>query len=624
MNTAVRTALESRSDYAIEHRILLPDGAVRHVHERGQVECDGQGEPRRMIGTVQDISDKKEAEQILRASEESYRGLFNSVKEAIYIQDTDGSFIDVSRGAVEMYGIPYEELLGRTLADVAAPGMNDMDRVAHQFQAALDGHPRKFEFWGRRGNGEVFPKEVHIYKGHYFGKDVIIAVASDIAERKRTESRLRELATIDSLTRLPNRNTLLDRLGQAIRRARRNRKLLGLLFLDLDRFKQINDSLGHTVGDRLLQEVAERLRSLVRDEDTVARLGGDEFVVLLDQMGQPEDAGVVAEKIIDRIGRGYRIDDDNLFITTSIGISVYPDDGVDENQLLKNADAAMYHAKDGGRNAYSFYTEEITRHVAERVELEHRLREAMSKDAFSLHFQPIYRLSDRTITGAEALLRWHDPDLGQVPLDRFIPVAEDSGFILQLGGWVFRRACETLRDWLDSGLMRPGMKLNVNISGTQLIQHDFIGQVKSVIEQTAIPPQMLVVELTEGVLLENRDEAAATLRELVELGMHVAIDDFGTGYSSLSYLKALPIDTIKVDRIFVRDIGSDENDRAITRAVIALGQSLGLQVVAEGIESGEQESFLIEQGCELGQGYLFQRPLQQADFESLLSLPPAS
>lgn len=618
VDRAVHSALESATPYEIEHRILGPDGTVRHVHERGRVEHDARGEAVRVIGTVQDVTEKKRAEDILRASEESYRGLFHSVREAIYIQDVDGRFIDVNHGALEMYGMPYADLIGKTPADVAAPGMNDLELARRKFELALGGEPQHMEFWGQRSNGEAFPKEVHMYDGHYFGKQVVIAVASDITERKRAEARLRDLATFDSLTQLPNRNTLLDRLGQCILQARRRGCNIAVLFLDLDRFKQINDSLGHPIGDRLLLEVAERLRHLVRDGDTVARLGGDEFVVLLDQLARPEDAGMVAAKIIDDIGRPYRIDEYNLFITTSIGISVYPHDGDDANGMLKNADAAMYHAKESGRNGYSFYTEDITRRIAERVQLENKLREALERHAFRLNFQPIYHLDRQTITGAEVLLRWRDAELGEVSPAYFIPVAEDSGLILELGAWVLTQACETLRGWLDIGLVPSRMKLSVNISGRQLIQRDFVRRMKQVIGDTAVPPHMLVIELTEGILLENRDEAGAALRELVALGVHVAIDDFGTGYSSLSYLKALPIDTIKIDRSFVRDIGHDENDRAITRAVIALAHGLGLQVIAEGIETREQEAFLVAQGCELGQGYLFQRPMERKAFEALL------
>lgn len=443
----------------------------------------------------------------------------------------------------------------------------------------------------------------------------IVVLIEDISERKAAEERIRYLAEHDALTGLPNRVLLHDRLAQALLVAQRERRRLALLFVDLDHFKNINDSLGHHVGDQLLGAVAERIVQCVRASDTVSRPGGDEFMLLLPDITAADDAARVAEKLLEALARPFSIDGRQLMVSASIGISLYPDDGADIDALMRSADVAMYHGKESGRNAYHFFRAEMNERVLERVSLENALRRALRNGEFALHYQPQVDSATHRIIGVEALVRWHDPEAGLVSPARFIPVAEDTGLILPLGAWVLKEACRQNRAWQDAGM--PAIPVAVNISALQFRQAQFADVIAGALAASGVAPGCLELELTESVMMDAAERNVAVLDGLRDMGVRVSIDDFGTGYSSLAYLKRLPIDKLKIDQAFVRDIASDPDDAAIVGAIIGLAHNLRLEVIAEGVENEAQLDFLQHCGCDQVQGYLFSPPLPPAAFEAL-------
>jgi diguanylate cyclase (GGDEF)-like protein len=440
--------------------------------------------------------------------------------------------------------------------------------------------------------------------------------ARDITERTLSEQRAAYLAQHDGLTGLPNRNLLHDRIQRALVAAARNQTRVGILFIDLDRFKTINDSLGHQVGDRLLQAVAQRLLSCVREGDTVARQGGDEFVVVLPSLNDAEDAARVAQKIREQLPQSFVIEQQEFNVTPSIGICLYPDDGSDVETLKRHADTAMYQAKEGGRNTYRFFTGRMNEAAQERMLLENNLRRAIRHKEFKLHYQSQIDLASGKIVGVEALVRWQHPDKGLIEPSYFIPVAEDTGLIVSLGEWVLNEACREARGWQVSG--QPPVKVTVNLSARQFRERDLVGTVRGALDSAELDPSCLELELTESVVMEDADSTITTLEDLSNLGVQLAIDDFGTGYSSLSYLKRFPIDKLKIDQSFVRDVTNDPEDAAIASAIIALARSLNVKVIAEGVETEEQLAFLREHGCEEGQGFYFARPVPGHEFARFL------
>lgn len=453
--------------------------------------------------------------------------------------------------------------------------------------------------------------------GHLISKALRYAI-----ERKRIQEGLSYLAQYDSLTGLANRNLFRERLGRALIRADRNKSLVALMFIDLDRFKNINDTLGHDAGDKLLIEVSKRLEKCTRDGDTVARLGGDEFTVILEDINHVDDAANVARKILVALEPAIKLDEHEVFMTPSIGVTIYPVDDTSENNLLKNADTAMYRAKERGRNGFQFYTAGMNTRTIERLELEAGLRRALKNDEFVLYYQPKIAIDNRQIIGAEALIRWQHKKLGLIPPMEFIPIAEETGLIVPIGEWVIQTACKQVASWQEAGF--SGLRMAVNISARQFRDSDIVKVVLDAVIQTNINPRDLEVEITESMLMEDTSVNIAALKELKDNGVHISIDDFGTGYSSLSYLKRFNIDALKIDKSFVRDITTDPDDAAIASAVIALGQSLRLIVVAEGVETEDQLVFLKTQGCHEAQGYLFSRPLTAANFIQLLQEERAS
>jgi len=430
-------------------------------------------------------------------------------------------------------------------------------------------------------------------------------------------ARMAYLAKHDSLTDLPNRILLKDRLIHTMALAHRHQQSMAVLFLDVDRFKNINDSLGHAMGDLLLQSVAQRLVACVRSSDTVSRQGGDEFVVLLSEASNAQDAGISAQKMLIAVSKPHKIDQHDVSVTASIGIATYPDDGTEAETLMKHADFALLHAKDSGRNNYQFFKPDMNVRALERQSLETGLRHALERHEFALHYQPEINLETGAIVGVEALIRWRHPERGLVPPKQFIPVAEECGFIVPISQWVLREGCRQARAWQDAGF--APISIAINISAVELRGKDFVAEVQATLAETGLDPRCLVLELTETFLMQDSPHTLAVLQVLKDLGVHLALDDFGTGYSSLSYLRRFPIDTLKIDRSFVSNLTTDDNDASIVSAVINMGKSLHMRVVAEGVETREQLQFLREHGCPEGQGYYFSHPVVAAEFTQLLA-----
>ncbi|TVT46436.1 MAG: EAL domain-containing protein [Denitromonas halophila] len=565
-----------------------------------------------------DIDERK------RALKESARELqlsaqvFDASNEAIAILDHRFRIVSVNPALERISGYRQSDVVGRHCAEQligeAADGESWRSTVARL---------RSTRHWAGeaqllRADGSHYPGWISLgaVTGDGGRSTHFVVSISDISERKLTEQRLRHMAEYDALTGLPNRTLLLDRMGSALESARRNQKHLGVLFIDLDRFKNINDSLGHAVGDGLLRQVAARLSAVVRSADTVSRLGGDEFVVLLTELDTAGRAAAVASKILKALATPYEVSGHELSITPSIGITVSPEDGDNRDLLLKNADAAMYSAKENGRNSYQFFTPELNERAQTRLTLETELRRALLRDEFSLHFQPQFDLASGRLVGAEALLRWQHPDRGMIPPDQFIPIAEETGLILPIGAWVLQHACRLAQTWRNEGLQ--DMSIAVNISALQVRRDILETTVVDALGNSGLPAHLLELEVTESALMANQDEATSTLAAIHTLGVKLAIDDFGTGYSSLAYLKRFKLDKLKIDRAFVRGLPEDAEDAHLTEAIIGIAHHMGMAVVAEGIETEAQAAFLTHLKCDLAQGYLYAKPLKPDAFRQLL------
>ncbi|WP_275096441.1 EAL and GGDEF domain-containing protein [Sedimenticola hydrogenitrophicus] len=574
---------------------------------------DGEGSAIGILMSLHDLSRARQMEERLRLA----ASVFENTDEGVIITDPDGNILEVNRAFSEIQGYSREEVIGKN-PRMFRSGHHDESFYRDLWRALTETGHWRGELWNRRKNGEVFPKwqtinQVLDSQGnltHYVG------IFSDITHIKRSKAQLDHMGHHDALTDLPNRLLLNERLEQAIKHAERHNTQLAVVFLDLDNFKHINDSLGHPVGDQLLQEVARKLVQTVRQDDTVARIGGDEFVLLLEDIGKPENAGLAAQKMAGVFAQSFQLEDQAIRITASLGICICPQDGKDPATLLRNADAAMYRAKEEGRNTYQFYTEELTRNAFERVLLENNLRQAIEQGQLVLHYQLQKELQSGKIIGVEALVRWVHPELGMISPAKFIPMAEESGLIHPIGDWVLRTACRQGREWLDKGI--DFGRISVNIAGPQLQRGTLVAEVVAALEETGLPTHHLELEVTEGFIMQQAESAITQLQALRDLGLTLSIDDFGTGYSSLSYLKQLPIHKLKIDQSFVRDIPEDRNDMAIADAIIAMGRSLGLTVIAEGVETEAQADFLKQAGCQEGQGFLFSRPVSAAAVAALI------
>jgi diguanylate cyclase (GGDEF)-like protein/PAS domain S-box-containing protein len=571
------------------------------------------GEATGILMSIRDLSRARRTEERLRQA----ITVFNNTQEGIMVVDAQGRIVAVNPAFSEITGYGEDEVRGRN-PSLLASGRHGRD-FYRALWSALEASGRwQGEIWNRRKSGEIYPQwlTISVVADNDARVTGYVGVFTDISEAKRSQAQLEFLAHHDPLTGLPNRLLLRARLEHGMEKAAREGRQLAVLFLDLDRFKHVNDSLGHSAGDELLREVARRLRDVVRREDTVARLGGDEFTVLLEHLRDGEDAARLARKLLDSLIQPYLMGERTLYLGASIGISLYPRDGGDVESLLRNADAAMYRAKESGRNTYQFYACDMTQHALERVEMEARLREGIGGGQLLAYYQPQVRLADGAIAGIEVLARWRHPQLGMVPPDRFIPLAEDTGLILALGAWMLRTACAQAAAWHAAGLSFG--RVAVNVAARQVHHGDLANLLREVLHETGLPANCLELEITESSLTELNDMTVSLLEDIRELGVTLAIDDFGTGFSSLSYLKRLPVQKLKIDKSFDTGLPQDDNDAAIARAVLALGHSLRFTVIAEGVETLAQRDFLHAAGCEEAQGYLYARPAPAAEMELLL------
>jgi diguanylate cyclase (GGDEF)-like protein/PAS domain S-box-containing protein len=563
-----------------------------------------------LLATVRDITERKQAQEALLFKNTLLEAQAETTIDGILVVDESDHIVLANKQFGLHFGIPNEVLSTRDdviVRNYAADQMENSEAFVARVKYLNSHRDEKSRDELRLKNGNTFDRysaPLVDSKSQYRGR---IWYFRDITARKVAEEQVQFLAFYDALTGLPNRRLLQDRLNQALASARRQKNKLGLLFLDLDRFKDINDSLGHSVGDLLLQEVAERLKRFAREQDTVARLGGDEFLIALTHVKDTPDAAVAAERLMDAMSAEFVIQGHSLHVSCSIGISIFPEHGADAETLIKNADAAMYSAKADGRNNFRFFTEDMNAQAVERLTLESGLRSALAKEQLFLMYQPQMDIATGRITGLEALLRWQHPELGLVPPDKFIRIAENSGLIVPIGEWVLRTACSQIRKWQDEGI--PAVLVAVNVSAVQFRQEDFCELVRKVLGETGLAPQYLELELTESLLLTNADVMLSISQELKAIGVTLAIDDFGTGYSSFSYLRQFQVSKLKIDRVFIRDVAVNPDDAAITAAIISMAKSLRLKVIAEGVETEEQMSFLRDHQCDEIQGYYFSRPL---------------
>ncbi len=603
------------SDKPVEYEAVYVAGGRTNsmvVRKSALTRADGS---RVLVLVMTDITERKAAEDALKASEQRFRDVAEVAGEYVWEDDLEGRFTYLSPKVVEVLGYTAEELLGRTAAELMPPGEAERVRAWFAEQMGADRRFRDLEHQLVSKSGEILWLQVsgvstHDEQGRPSGHR---GTTRDITELKRSEARISYLATRDPLTELPNRLLFNDRLDQGLINARRASDSLGVLFVDLDRFKNINDSLGHHVGDLLLKEIAQRMAACIRRGDTLARLGGDEFVIALEHLKRAEDAAQVASKIVRAVSRTAEVGGHALNTSCSIGISIYPNDADDGVTLMKNADTAMYYAKEKGRNNFQFFSPDMNVRAVERHKLEVSLRRALEHGDFVLLYQPQVSVKTAKVIGAEALIRWREPERGLIAPSGFIGVAEESGLIEPIGRWVMMEACSQARRWQERGL--PEVRVAVNISARQLLDpKEFLSYVNRVLDETGLEPQLLELEMTESLLLANVEENAAVLRKLGKLGVRIAVDDFGTGYSSLAYLKQLPIDSLKIDRTFVRDIETDPEDAAIIKAIIAMAHGLKLKVTAEGVESRGQLEALRKLGCDEYQGYLLSKPVAANDF----------
>ncbi|MBN2107107.1 MAG: EAL domain-containing protein [Deltaproteobacteria bacterium] len=559
-----------------------------------------------IVGTIRDITERKGAQLALSQAQERYRSVISQASDSIVMVDADTrAIIEVNEAFQQLLGYDGSDTDRLTLYDIMAEDQSEVDlslaRIMSEKRCCIGEH-----YFQAKAGGARVPVEINANVIHAGSSQAVCIIARDISAQKKYESSLIHMANHDSLTGLPNRSLFMDRLQQAMYKQERHGNMLAVIFIDLDQFKVVNDTYGHAIGDKLLREAARRLQGLIRKSDTVARFGGDEFTLIVADIVSQNDAASIAGKILKIFNRPISLDVGEIFMSASIGISLFPHDGTAAD-LLRNADMAMYHAKASGRNNFQFFSGVLNEKVRERLALENGLRQALERDEFIVEYQPRLDASTHTVIGVEALLRWRHPEKGiVVPLD-FIPHAEETGFIVPIGMWVLSAACAQNKAWQNAGF--APIRVSVNISARQFREQDFAASVKKTLAQTGLAPQFLELEITESSLMINHEEAVTVLRELKYLGVTIAVDDFGTGYSSLLQLKQLPIDTLKVDKHFIEGLSRNRNDEALVDTIIHMGHTMGLRVVAEGVETREQMRYLLDRNCVEMQGFYFSHPL---------------
>ncbi|WP_333876012.1 putative bifunctional diguanylate cyclase/phosphodiesterase [Methylobacter sp.] len=606
----IESAVSIGEQFDVEYRITHADGDIRWVQEIGGPLFNEIGELEALEGFIQDITRRKQSEQQAREAEERYRSIFENAMEGIYQTSPSGQYLNFNPALARIYGYDSANDLIHGIRDIQKQLYVDPGKRA-EFIALMEkhGHVHNFEAQAYRKNGDIIWITENAREIRNASGDLLFYEGSveDISERKDYERQIEYQATHDTLTGLLNRTLLTDRLQQCMSFAHRNDSKLAVAFVDLDQFKLINDSMGHHVGDELLITMAERLSDCVRESDTVVRLGGDEFVLLLTSLHKIEDIAQSMQRILAAVTTPWLIEGRDFVVSCSIGIAIYPDDGADPNTLLKNADSAMYKAKQSGRNNFQFYTNELNKVLTERMDIEYRLRHAIENEEFLLYYQPKMDFATGKMCGVEALIRWQPPGEAMIPPLNFIPIAEETGQIEEIGRWVLinacRKACELKK------LVGQPIPVAVNVSPRQFRQLDLVNMVESALESTRLDPQCLELEITESSLAQDPVNFIKILHDLKTLGVKLAIDDFGTGYSSMAYLKDFPVDRLKIDKTFVLDLETESANIAILKAIVALGHSLGLKVVAEGVETAYQQAFLHGIGCDELQGYYFSKPL---------------
>ena len=611
-------AVKTSNEFITDHRFCSSSGRITWVNTRAAPVQDRTGRPVYYLGTSADIANLKASEETLRASEARFRSYFELPLVGIGLTGADKRWWEVNERLCEMLGYRRTQLLSLNWPELTHP--DDLTAELAQFDRLVNQRIKGYSLDKRflRQDGTLLYASVSTgcVRRPNGVVDYFVTVVQDISERRRAEEQLHRLSRHDTLTGLPNRTLLSDRLQQAVVRAMLNHTQVGVLLVDLDHFKRINDTLGHSVGDQVVREAAARLQRCIRENDTISRQGGDEFVILLPDLTVNDEADRIAQRVLEAMGEPFRLEDHELHISCSIGVSLSPRDGHTAENLLKNADNAMYRAKDLGRNNYQHYQSGATQLARERLILETSLRHAVKREQMEMYYQPKWDFRSQSITGAEALIRWNHPDRGLLPPARFIPIAEDSDLILTLGEWALRAAVREVGQLHQAGW--PGFRVAVNLSGRQFRQEGLTALIRNILEQAGFAPECLELELTETILMHHTEDNLAALRAFKSMGVRLAIDDFGTGYSSLGYLQRFPVDVLKIDRSFVTDLPQSDSNIAIVDAIVTLAHGLDLEVVAEGIETIEHAEFLREHGCDEGQGYYYGKPMPMPRFLALL------
>ncbi|MBI4191915.1 MAG: EAL domain-containing protein [Betaproteobacteria bacterium] len=615
----IDASLAAKRRFFVEYRIQCRDGATKWVWERGAGVTDDGDKVLTLEGFIEDITERKLSTQALQQAERSFRSIFENATEGIFQTLPDGRYLNINPALARIYGYDSPAELIASIGDIQHQRYIDPTR-RDDFMRLMQEHDVVTNFVSeirRKDNDQIWISEnaraVRDEAGNLLFYE---GTVEDVTESKLNQEKLVYLANHDPVTNLPNRLLMNDRLRQMMLSAQRKRSIVAVVLVDLDHFKLINDTFGHNRGDQLLQTMAHRMLACLRENDTVARLGGDEFVLLLSGEGRGEAMSQAAQRVLNVIARPSQIEGRELSVSCSLGISIFPRDGRDVQTLLRNADTAMYKAKELGRNNFQFYSPEMNAVITERLELQTALRVAVENEQFVLLYQPKVDLISGQIAGMEALLRVKDPAGGLLQPQNFIRLAEESGLILPIGEWVMREACTFNKSLQDRGL--PAMRIAINLSARQLTRYDLVRAVEQALRNAGLPAEYLELELTESMVMHEPENVIATLGQLEALGVQLSIDDFGTGYSSLSYLKRFPVANLKIDQSFVRELGQDDNASSIVKAVISLGHSLGMKVIAEGVETREQMTFLMENRCDGMQGFLFSRPLSADEFITLL------